>query len=197
MHADLALYKLLGEYDFATVIDVGCGTCEHARVFRNSGKIVTTIALSEPAEIIGDFMDTELSPVNCIWASHVLEHQRNAGAFLERCFDLLTDGGVLAITVPPLKHEIVGGHVSLWNAGILLYNLILAGFDCSNAAVKTYGYNVSVIVEKQPIEFIDNVRLNMDSGDIVTLAPYFPIIETNLRPVGEGFGGQIKSVNWD
>jgi len=194
MWADQAFYKLVSDYSFDTVLDVGCGTCEHAFLFRKQGKKVTTISLSEPAEIIGDFMDIGLSMTefsyDCIWASHVLEHQRNPGDFLEHCFALLSDGGILAITVPPLKHEIVGGHVSLWNAGTLLYSLILAGFDCSSAAVKSYGYNISVIVRKQPYDFISDVRLNMDSGDIVTLAPYFP------TKVGEGFDGRIKSVNW-
>jgi hypothetical protein len=36
----------------------------------------------------------------------VLEHQQNVGVFLAKCFDDLRDGGILAITVPPLKHEI-------------------------------------------------------------------------------------------
>lgn len=191
MFADQAFYKLISDYKFNTVIDVGCGTCQQAMLFRKNGKHVTTLALSEPAEIVGDFMDVDLPRVDCIWASHVLEHQRNPGDFLERCYDLLNDGGILAVTVPPLKHQIVGGHVSLWNAGTLLYSLILAGFDCSNAAVKTYGYNISVIVHKQPFDFIHNVRLSMDNGDITTLAPYFP------TKVGEGFDGRIKSVNWD
>lgn len=191
MFADQAFYKLIADYTFQTVLDVGCGTCQQAMLFRKNGKVVKTIALSQPADIVGDFMEVDLPKVDCIWASHVLEHQRNPGAFLERCFDLLHDGGILAVTVPPLKHQIVGGHVSLWNAGTLLYSLILAGFDCSNAAVKTYGYNISVIVKKQPYDFINDLRLNMDNGDIDILAPYFP------TKVGEGFDGRIKSVNWD
>ncbi len=191
MNANQAFTKLLREYRFDSVLDVGCGTGEHADLFRQKGKQVTTISLSQPADIIIDFMDHNVPQVltgfDCIWISHVLEHQRNPGDFLERCFDMLDEGGILAVTVPPLKHEIVGGHVSLWNAGLLLYNLVLAGFDCSAAAVKIYGYNVSVIVRKDPIVL---PRLNMDSGDIVTLAEYFPI------EVREGFDGRIDSVNW-
>lgn len=191
MWADQAFYKLLADYDFSSVLDIGSGTGEHALLFRKHGKQVTTIALSAPAEIIGDFRDQAIhldAPYDCLWVSHVLEHQRNIGDFLEQCFDVMSYGGVLAVTVPPLKHQIVGGHVALWNAGTLLYNLILAGFDCSNAAVKTYGYNISVIVEKRPFKM---PKLNMDSGDIETLAPYFP------TKVGEGFDGRIESVNWD
>ena len=195
MWADQAFYKLLKEYDFKTVLDIGCGTGEHAKLFREAGKDVTTISLSAPADVIGDFnyppptiiADT---PYDCIWASHVLEHQTNVGIFLERCRYLMDDGGILAITVPPLKHDIVGGHVSRWNAGTLLYNLVLAGFDCSNAAVRTYGYNISVILEKVPIPAEVFTRLSMDSGDIEQLAPYFPL------EVREGFDGRIGTVNW-
>jgi SAM-dependent methyltransferase len=191
MWADLALSKLLYDYEFDTVLDIGSGPGEHARALRQYGKHVLTIDLGHgQADISADFMEHEFYiPFDCIWASHVLEHQRNAGAFLERCYDLLPIGGILAVTVPPAKHEIVGGHVSLWNAGLLLYNLILAGFDCSEAAVRTYGYNISVIVHKtKPIEL---PRLAMDSGDIHALRRYFPL------PVDEGFNGQIISLNWE
>ena len=186
MWADQALIKLLG-YEFDTVLDIGSGTGEHAFVLQKQGKKVTTISLEPPADVLGDFMDVDLKPVDCIWASHVLEHQRNVGNFLERCFTLLNDDGILAITVPPAKHNIVGGHVTLWNAGLLLYNLILAGFDCSEAAVKSYGYNISVIVRKRKAVL---PKLRMDSGDVLALSDYFPF------EVGEGFDGQIGEVNW-
>ena len=90
-------------------------------------------------------------------------------------------------SVPPLKHQIVGGHVSLWNAGLLLYRLILAGFDCSNAAVKSYGYNISVVVRRRNIQLPKLIR---DSGDIAQLSAYFP------KPVNHGFDGRIDELNW-
>lgn len=107
--------------------------------------------------------------------------------FLKKCFDLLEDDGILAITIPPLKHAIVGGHLTLWNAGLLIYNLILAGFDCSKASVKTYGYNISVIVRKKQAV---HGQLVMDNGDIETIAHLFPF---NAK---QGFHGEIKEINW-
>ncbi len=142
-----ALNKVL-EMDFETVLDIGSGSGQHAYEFRKHGKEVTTIDLSEPADYVGDYMKVFVPYHDCIWASHVLEHQRDPGLFLEKCYRDLKDDGILAITVPPRKDAIVGGHVTLWNAGLLLYNLVLAGFDCSKASVKTYGYNVSVVVRK-------------------------------------------------
>ena len=154
---------------------------------KNAGKTATTIDLSN-ADINSDYNCYEFdSAFDAIWCSHCLEHQLNVNSFLRKVFHDLKMGGVLAVTVPPLKHSIVGGHVTLWNAGLLLYNLILAGFDCSQASVKAYGYNLSVIVEKKPISLPD---LNRVFGDINILSRYFPI------PVSERFDGRIDEVNW-
>lgn len=173
--------------DFRTVLDIGSGDGSYANALRAAGKTVSTVNLHAPADHVGDYMGVLFFPLDAIWCSHVLEHQPNVGLFLRKCYRELKPNGWLAITVPPMKPEIVGGHLTLWNAGLLLYNLILAGFDCSQASVKTYGYNVSVIVSKQPA-FIP--ELKMDFGDIEALAHCFPV------PVCNGFDGNITEVNW-
>ena len=181
-----ALRKLL-TYNFETVLDVGSGPGKHAEILRENARQVTTISLIPPADIVADFMSTDLPEYDCIWASHVLEHQRNVGLFLERCYSLLKYNGIFAITVPPAKHNIVGGHLTIWNAGLLLYNLILAGFDCKNASVKSYGYNISVIVRKRKS---NPKNLIMDFGDIEKLSEFFPF------PVRNDFDGQLERYNW-
>lgn len=173
---------------FRTVLDIGSGNGEHAQSFRAQGRSVTTISLREPADVLDDYCRHEFAePFDCLWASHVLEHQPNPGLFLAKCASDLKDNGILAVTVPPMKDQIVGGHVTLWNAGMLLYHLILAGFDCAHAAVKAYGYNVSVIVRKRMIEL---PPLAMDEGDIERLAAFFPV------PVKQDFDGRIQEANW-
>ena len=122
-----------------------------------------------------------------IWMSHVLEHLLDVNHSLLRVGWALKPGGVLCVTVPPAKHNIVGGHVSLWNAGLLLYRLILAGFDCSNAAVKAYGYNISVILRYKWAEL---PTLRRDAGDIETLAHLFPF------DAHQNFNGDIAECNW-
>jgi len=174
-----------------TVLDVGSGAGLHADYLRGNGKAVETVSFIPPADYVGDFMQLDIAErFDCVWASHVLEHQLDANAFLRKCKSNLKPGGVFAVTVPPMKPFIVGGHVSLWNAGLLLYNLIMAGFDCSQAKVKTYGYNISVIVQNGdvPQEVFDS--LHRDTGDIEKLADYFPM------PVAQGFNGHIQAVNW-
>ena len=191
MTSELAFEKLK-TMDFNTVLDIGSGDGVHAEAFRILGKDVTTISMIEPADIIGDYTGISFASLrqwDCIWASHVLEHQMSVKDFLGNCSRDLKPNGILAITVPPYKPNIVGGHVTLWNAGLLLYNLIVAGFDCSEAMVKTYGYNITVIVRKKFAD-IDSLDLHYDKGDIEKLAHLFPM------EVEQGFNGNIDEVNW-
>jgi SAM-dependent methyltransferase len=187
MGSSAAFDRLMALPDVVTVLDIGSGGGQHAKMMRAAGKKVTTISLIPPADYIGDYLSFPGDGFDAIWASHVLEHQPNVGAFLKKCFADLRDDGVFAVTVPPLKHAVVGGHLNLFNAGTLLYNLVVAGFDCSKARVGTYGYNISVIVRKR---LADLPNLMFDAGDINKLAHFFP------RPVGEGFDGQSYTANW-
>lgn len=193
------LQYLIENYSFKTVLDVGSGEGRHSDVFRKSGKQVTSIDFgtsiyyNKRAEnhvsITGDYYEYQFDhKFDAIWASHVLEHQPNANLFLKKIHSDLKEGGVLAITVPPLKNDIVGGHVSLWNAGLLLYQLVLAGFNCKDVAVKSYGYNISVILKKHSITAYP--ALSYDSGDILKMQEYFP------NGFGEPFNGNIKILNW-
>ncbi len=195
--AEETLDKLLAAYHFDSVLDVGCGTGRHSRLFQQAGKRVTAIDIYPALEdaVKADYMRHEFAtPFDCVWVSHVLEHQLNVNQFLTKVFRDLKEGGILALTIPPLKHEIVGGHVTLWNAGLLLYNLILAGFDCSQAAIKCYGYNISVIMPKTSAR-IPWDQLKYDTGDIETLAPFFPKVAG--MQWAQSFNGRIKQFNWD
>jgi SAM-dependent methyltransferase len=193
-----ALARLLEYDDVLRVIDIGCGAGQQAEIMRQSGREVTTVALIAPADHVGDYLKSLIpgEPWDAIWASHVLEHQPNPGAFLSRCFQDLRADGVLAVTVPPPKHEIVGGHLSLWNTGLLVYHLIVAGFDCRQARVSEpyengdgYDkYNISVIVRKR--RAVPSRPLVYDAGDIETLAEFFPL------PVTHGFDGRLPAINW-
>lgn len=170
------------------VIDVGSGAGTHAALMREAGLLVTTNSYEPPADFVGDFLTTDCGrDYDGVWAAHVLEHQPNPNLFLRKCFDIAKDGAVVAITVPPAKTPIVGGHVSLWNTGLLLYHMILAGFDCQKAIALRYGYNISVVVRKKGF---DMPTLRYDNGDIETLAPFFP-----FKAV-QGFNGDIGELNW-
>jgi len=185
-------------YDFKTVWDVGCGEYFiHTNAFEERGKKVTSIDIFDEADIKGIFPNIpnieKLPKPDLIWCSHCLEHQENVGLFLGKIFSCLKDDGILAITVHVRKDEIVGGHVTLWNMGLLFYNLILAGFDCSKASGIMDGYDISVIVKKKEIkdfDYLKNRYLRFSKGDIEILNDYFPI------EAKQNFNGFIKEVNW-
>ena len=202
-----AIYKLLNNYNFKTVLDIGSGEGLHSEIFKEYGKIVTSLdygkspyALDSNNKqdiIIADFMQYDFKDkiFDAIWCCHILEHSLNTNLFLEKINLILKEGGVLAITVPPLKNEIVGGHLSLWNAGLLLYQLVIAGFDCQDAIVKKYGYNISVIVKKNEID-IKN-KLVYDNGDISTIKQYLPKqIKYDINFKDISFCGDIENIGW-
>jgi len=187
----LAMKKLLIDYSFTTVLDIGCGEGRSKKILESNGKLVTAIDIKPKIEdiIVTDYMNWfPDKQYDCIWCCHVLEHQLNVNLFLKKIHSELKEDGVFAVSVPPLKHQIVGGHVSLWNAGILLYNLVMAGFDCTEPAIKTYGYNVSVIIKKKTIELPKD--LNYDVGDLEKLSMFFPSF------VRQNFNGDIQEYGW-
>jgi SAM-dependent methyltransferase len=193
------LQYLIEKHQFDTVLDIGSGEGKHSDVLRKKGKHVTSIDFGSSVYfekrddkynyIRGDYYEYEFDEkFDAIWASHVLEHQVNPNLFLKKIHSDLKEGGVLAITVPPLKHEIVGGHVTLWNAGLLIYQLVLAGFNCKAISIKSYGYNISIILKKESI--VSYPELDFDSGDIKRMIDFFP------DNFSEPFNGDIKLLNW-
>jgi 2-polyprenyl-3-methyl-5-hydroxy-6-metoxy-1,4-benzoquinol methylase len=184
-----ALSFILNNIDFQTVLDVGCGYGKQSEVFKNNHKIVTSTDIGNfyNGTVVGNYLDLNFEPHDITWVSHVLEHQLNVNTFLKKVRKDTKVGGYTCITVPPAKNEIVGGHVSIWNAGLLLYNLVLAGFNCKNAHIKKYNYNITVIAKA------DNFilpELKYDSGDINLLKPWLPDF------CNEGFNGDIIGWNW-
>lgn len=172
----------------ARVLDVGAGLGAHANAMRATGLHVVTCDPHYPADCQQPYLDAVFpEPFDGLWASHVLEHQQDVGATLRKMRKDVRPGGLVAVSVPPLKHNIVGGHLTLWNAGLLLYNMIMAGFDCRQARVASYGYNISVLVNRVDAEL---PGLAHDNGDIERLAEFFPL------PVKQGFDGRIGAVNW-
>ena len=173
------LVKLLADYEFETVLDIGSGQGEHSRLMRDCGRTVKSVYFFPPADYVGDFFEVEINEqFDAIWCSHVLEHQRNVGAFLERLYGLLKPNGVLAVIVPIHPPErLVAGHLTAWSAYLLVYNLVLAGFDCKEARI-LHTYELSLIVEKTPTAGVNhhNSTPGAEAGDMLkNLEQYFPM----------------------
>lgn len=179
----LAVERCIDGYDFATVLDIGSGAAKHADAFEAAGKTVTRFDFGKSRAftdtsggvLIGDFVSFDCPQrYDLTWASHVLEHTIHTHAFLEKMAAVTTpDTGIVAITVPPAKSAFVGGHVMLWTPALLIYRLVLAGFDCSNAECHVYGYNISVIVPNRRTDVVLD-KLAWDLNDIERLQKWFP-----------------------
>lgn len=164
LHSSLAMFETMRKAPVKShprILDVGGGLGLNAAFFRYHGYSVDVIDLkqgetanAEKLTYEGDYRD--FSPANkydIIWSSHMIEHILNPGEFFEKCKLWLREGGVLAITVPPLRlSELRLVHPGQFNAGMILLQLIYAGFLCYDASVCEYGYNLSVIITKHSRE---------------------------------------------
>lgn len=195
--ADMAIASLR----FNNVLDVGGGNLLAASYFVEHGKIVDVndyetspylegenIAKSRVRKFIhGDFNQIDFEgKYDLLWMSHVLEHQLNVHAFLVKAVSLVNEGGYISIAVPPRKPFVVSGHINLFNPGILVYRLILAGVDCSSAKIFQYDGNICLLAK---INKINLPALSFDIGDIKLLEKYFPF------DVKEGFNGDFMQCN--
>lgn len=181
--SSVGLHRLCTRHDFHTVLDVGAGAGEHAKIMHGLGKSVTKLdfGVSVYAQqsqedglvsILADANTVEFSEkFDCVWASHVLEHQPNVQNFLFKLKSWAKPEGLIVITVPPAKFELVGGHLSLWTPASLIYNIVFAGIDCSDAEIYHYGYNITAIVRNRSISLPE---IHYDKGDVERLAAFLP-----------------------
>ena len=167
-----------------TVLDVGSGGREHAKVFANSGFDVLCVDYGtslyaqrskiDGVKIIYDDFNKFKSDkkFDLIWASHVIEHQKNVGLFIDKIIELCSDDGYVCITIPDPHRHLWGGHLTLWSPGLLAYNIVLAGLDISDAIFIRGNLETSIIFKLKKVVLPDN--LTSDSGDIERLSHLLP-----------------------
>ena len=171
------------ENDPCTVTDVGVGFGVSSKIFLHYGFSVTGISLREglPSNLSNErythvrenLFTADVPQADIVWASMIIEHMPNVGLFLERCKALTKPGGLLCIVAPtdPMS-LLVDGHLSFWTPAHLLFNMVHAGIDCSEAEWYTQGRDIGLLVKRKdrtPIE------LNYDNGDFKLLQPYLPV----------------------
>lgn len=131
-----AVLKICADPNVKTVLDIGTGAGEHARLMRHFGKEVYTNDWKTSSDFPGDVMDIDFKDqqFDAILCSHVLEHQRNVGLFLDKIISLVQDDGMLALAVPNhSQHAFITGHVTAWSLRLVAYNLMQAGVNCHEA----------------------------------------------------------------
>jgi hypothetical protein len=82
--------------------------------------------------------------------------------------------------------------LSIWSPGLVLYHLVLAGFNCSSVKVLTQGEEISVIIEKDTIDpWVEGTPL----PPLVSLRRYLPArLDFVLEPAC--FNGDIPNLDW-
>lgn len=181
--AQYALERAL-EFKPTSVLDVGSGGGYHAEAFVNANCRVLCIdfgtsiyaaqhSYSQLDLIKVDFNSFEpVEKFDLVWASHVLEHQRNVGSFVDRLISCCSPEGHVCITLPDPHRNLWGGHLSVWSPGLLAYNVALCGIDLSKAFF-VRGTNEFSLFFK-PLKTHLPKDLTFDSGDLKKLSKYLP-----------------------
>lgn len=196
-------------------LDVGCGKGEQLQAIIDSEIFgeVHALNLSKVGPEVGESRyfgvpiealpkpESDDDKYDAIWCCHVLEHTLTPGPFLQAIYEQLKDGGVLCIIVPPLKSQITHGHVTLWNPGLLLLNLLKAGFDCKQIAMRKQGYNIAAILRKKPLpDGIDGAQIRFNVEGKYNARNFLPDGLTWIQNPKSGkwyYEGDFKSLNWN
>jgi ubiquinone/menaquinone biosynthesis C-methylase UbiE len=145
---------LIKNFQFDNILDVGCGYAPYVNIFTNNNKDYTGIDFNidnknkkKCSFIKSDFMkhDFKDKKFDCVYTSHCIEHIPDTETFLKRLRFLIKDDGILCIIFPKPKDEIVGGHVHIFNPGIMLYNLVRIGINCKHVQCLDCGYSYAVV----------------------------------------------------
>lgn len=195
-----SLNKIVKNLDFKTVLDVGSGEGLQRHFFTNHSKDVMTCDYdfdsaphsnnrTQKYDYVGNFLHLDIAEkFDFVFSSHVLEHQRNVGLFIDKKVFCCKEGGYICTIVPVRKPFITGGHSSIWNPGLLLYNYVLAGIDCSECYIEQVDYDICLVVKNNRFD-INKLCLCYDRGDIDKLMKFFPF------DLAEPFNGDIMKVN--
>jgi SAM-dependent methyltransferase len=171
LYSHETLAKLLIDHnaDFHSVLDIGSHWGNVSNVFKFLGKKTVGCEISpigaEYADYHQDFLDIAFpEKFDAIWCSAALEHQRNLGIFLNKIFDDLRDGGILALTIPlQVSMHLDFGHCNLFSPLIILYQLTLAGFDCRDIRLRmTAEHDIAVILRKR----YNGIRRDLPFGSV-------------------------------
>lgn len=208
-----ALEKIINDEKHISVLDIGCGQGIQGRFMSDYGKSVTGMTISDEDGYDGkclenvikaDFMIAELAQkYDIVWASHILEHIVDVEGFLRKMKEVIAPGGCLAITVPR-ETSILLPHIHSFSAGRLLRYMLCAGYDCRNAQILEYGYNISIILpEVMYIErefdiggFVAESANTTGADDVFLYLPK----EIKLSKSWDNiyyFNGNIYELNWD
>ena len=146
---------------YSNALDIGSNHGNHTNIMRKFGLNVDQIdKYNKNAEIHADFNIYNFDKkYDVIFCSHVIEHQRNIGFFLDKIYDILEDHGVLIISGPVHEAErFVEGHIASTIFPLFLQSLIYSGFDCKTGKTMMLGGVENSFIVKKAKNFELNER---------------------------------------
>lgn len=189
---EVLLDYLVSNYAFKTVLDIGCGVGDFFHYLKQKNVDVSGygIDMIDPQDVLRienftyekiDFnMYTPDRNFDLVFSSHSVEHNANTELFLRKMISCVKEDGIFCLIWPPPKPEIVGGHVHMFNMGLMLYNLIRIGVNCRNVEMLQSGYNLGILGYYKPF---DLPKLTHNRFEIQLLKDFFPF------PATQGFNG--------
>lgn len=202
-----ALLRQTEKFPFDSVLDIGTGSGFAARFFQAREKKVTVTGYDMEAyfssplpatiTILPDVDVCAMTGIpdesfDAVWCSHVLEHVLNPGQALAEIRRVLKPGGRLFLILPEYAPYLVGGHVTPgWNIGVLMYVLILAGFEVRTGEFINHCWNVVGFVAKG--ELLPKGLLRYDNGDLELLSELFP----PAVEIRQGMDAELTRVSWE
>lgn len=181
LYGKLLMYKLLDVLPpNSNILNVGVKRGLHSLYFIDQGHTVFGVSPMKQKMYHDKLIyheclleDLEVDGVDAIWSSMTIEHTPNPGLFLRKCLDILDDGKLFAIVAPSDRNDIlVDGHLNFWTPASLIYNMVVAGWDCKEAIWYTQGRDIGLLVRKSERP---EIELEYDNGDLKRLQPYFPL----------------------
>ena len=212
---------------YKTAIDIGSGAGVQSEILRAAGLEVFQLdKYSDTADYKVDFVShTFDQKFDVVYCSHVIEHQRNVGNFLDKIFDIMSEDGVLIISAPKHPAEyLTEGHLNCFFKGYFIQHLIHAGFDLKqgkylsaywveNAAIVSKAKNFDLVereedgylwtdkhkqrsfVDLKNHELIENISYFHNCQ--VFSAPGGDLIQMNFPKNYKCHGIEINSERWD
>lgn len=198
-----ALARLLDLPAAKRVLDIGPGFQDRAPHLLAAGKRLSVAMTTDaPVEAMAGVAHIPFplapeglaDPFDAVLACHVLQRQANPHRFLCTLNAALAEGGMLLLAVPTLRFPLLGGDLTLWTGGLLLYHLVLAGFDCREASLQVDRGELCLALAKRshpawtegtPLPPLDSLR---------PVLP--PQLDFMSDPDGPCFNGDIRRLNW-
>ena len=180
-----------------TVADIGSGPGHQAKVFKSKGCNVTCIDYLAPTYDLNWVRPNETKGLafDFIWSHHCLEHIPDPVAALIEWRNLLKPNGRLYLTVPEIGLTMSSGHINSFNLPLLMYQLAMAGFDCSGKQFTKARSHLRAAVIKAENYSPDKDSIMRGLRDLASLGLFPPSVTAAIEKNGR-FSAKDMHLDW-